>query len=75
MVITLSKGIMSVAGEGIQGARVPLSPGGDRLLQVIAAAGGSDSPVHDVFVRLSRNGITASVPMATMQNAGSMSPL
>src|SRR3984893_8300139 len=40
--------------------------GGDRLLQVIAAAGGSDSPVHDVFVRLSRNGVTASVPMATL---------
>ena len=57
---------VSVAGEGIQGARVPLSLGGDRLLQVIAAAGGSDSPVHDVFVRLSRNGITASVPMATL---------
>jgi len=45
---------------------VPLSLGGDRLLQVIAAAGGSDSPVHDVFVRLSRNGITATVPMATL---------
>jgi polysaccharide export outer membrane protein len=57
---------VSVAGEGINGARVPLSLGGDRLLQVIAAAGGSDSPVHDVFVRLSRGGVTATVPMATL---------
>jgi polysaccharide biosynthesis/export protein len=57
---------VAVSGEGIQGARIPLSLGGDRLLQVIAAAGGSDSPVHDVFVRLSRNGITATVPMATL---------
>ena len=32
------------------GARVPLSPGGDRLLQVIAAAGGAKAPVHDTFV-------------------------
>jgi polysaccharide export outer membrane protein len=57
---------VAVSGEGIQGARIPLSLGGDRLLQVIAAAGGSDSPVHDVFVRLSRNGITVTVPMATL---------
>ena len=57
---------VAVSGEGIQGARIPLSLGGDRLLQVIAAAGGSDSPVHDVFVRLSRNGTTATVPMATL---------
>jgi polysaccharide export outer membrane protein len=57
---------VSVAGEGVKGARVPLSLGGDRLLQVIAAAGGSDAPVHDSFVKLSRGGITATVPLATL---------
>jgi polysaccharide biosynthesis/export protein len=31
---------VTVAGEVVAGARVPLSSGGDRLLQVIAAAGG-----------------------------------
>jgi len=31
---------VTVAGELVAGARVPLSPGGDRLLQVIAGAGG-----------------------------------
>jgi polysaccharide biosynthesis/export protein len=45
------------------GARVPLSPGGDRLLQIIAAAGGAKAPVHETFVRLSRAGITATIPL------------
>ena len=57
---------VSVAGEVIGGARIPLSPGGDRLLQVIAAAGGAKAPAHDTFVQLSRDGVTASVPLATL---------
>jgi polysaccharide export outer membrane protein len=57
---------VSVAGEVIGGKRVPLSPGGDRLLQVIAAAGGASAPVHDTFVRLSRGGVTATVPLAVL---------
>jgi polysaccharide export outer membrane protein len=57
---------VAVAGEGVGGARVPLSPGGDRLLQVIAAAGGAKAPPHETFVRLSRDGVTATVPLATL---------
>jgi polysaccharide export outer membrane protein len=57
---------VSVTGEGVGGTRVPLSPGGDRLLQVIAAAGGAKTPLHDTFVRLSRDGVTATVPLATL---------
>ena len=45
------------------GARVPLSPGGDRLLQIIAEAGGAKAPVHETFVRLSRGGVTATIPL------------
>ena len=45
------------------GARIPLSVKGDRLLDVIAAAGGAKSPVYETFVRLSRGGITATIPM------------
>ena len=55
-----------VAGEIVGGKRVALSPGGDRLLQVIAAAGGARAPVHETFVRLSRGGVTASVPLAAL---------
>ena len=54
---------VTVAGEVVAGARVPLSSGGDRLLQVIAAAGGANAPVHETFVRLSSHGVTATVPL------------
>ena len=57
---------VTVAGETVGGARVALSPAGDRLLQVIAAAGGAQAPVHDTFVRLSRNGVTATIPLETL---------
>ena len=57
---------VTVAGETVGGARVALSPAGDRLLQVIAAAGGAQAPVHETFVRLSRNGVTATIPLATL---------
>jgi polysaccharide export outer membrane protein len=57
---------VTVAGEAVPGARVPLSPGGTRLLEVIAAAGGATTPVHETFVRLSRDGVTATVPLAVL---------
>jgi polysaccharide biosynthesis/export protein len=53
---------VTVAGEVVAGARIRLSPGGDRLLQLIAAAGGAKAPVYEIFVRLSRNGVTATIP-------------
>ena len=57
---------VSVAGDIVGGARVPLSPAGERLLDVIAAGGGAKAPVHETFVRLSRGGVTATVPLATL---------
>ena len=57
---------VTVGGEIVGGARVELSPGGNRLLQVIAAAGGALAPVYETFVRLSRNGITATIPLETL---------
>ena len=51
------------AGRPAAGRRVPLSTGGDRLLQIIAAAGGTKAPVHETFVRLSRDGTTATIPL------------
>jgi polysaccharide export outer membrane protein len=58
---------VTVAGEMVAGARIPLSPGGDRLLQVIAAAGGTTTtPIHEIFVRLSREGVTATIPLARL---------
>jgi polysaccharide export outer membrane protein len=55
--------VPALAAGGAVGTRAPLSPGGDRLLQVIAAVGGAQAPVHEVFVRLSRGGGTATIPL------------
>jgi polysaccharide export outer membrane protein len=57
---------VTVTGAVVHGARVPLSPAGERLLQVIAEAGGARAPVHELFIRLSRGGITATLPLATL---------
>jgi polysaccharide export outer membrane protein len=57
---------VTVAGEVIGGKRVPLNSSAERLLDVIAAAGGAQAPVHDTFVELSRDGVTASVPLAAL---------
>ena len=66
VIVTITKSVTNaatVSGEVVNGARVPLSVNGDRLLDLIALAGGAKSPVYDTFVRLSRNGATATIPM------------
>jgi polysaccharide biosynthesis/export protein len=66
VIVTIAKSVTNaatVSGEAVNGARVPLSVNGDRLLDLIALAGGAKSPVYDTFVRLSRNGVTATIPM------------
>jgi len=65
-IVTVTRSISNsatVTGEVIAGARVPLSLKGDHLLDLIAAAGGAKTPVYETFVRLSRDGITATIPM------------
>jgi polysaccharide export outer membrane protein len=63
-VVTISKNVsntVTVSGEVTGGARIPLNPNGDRILGVIATAGGLRSPAADSFVRLTRGGRTVSV--------------
>jgi polysaccharide export outer membrane protein len=54
---------VTVSGEVVNGARIALSPKGDRLMDMIAAAGGAKAPVYETFVRLSRGGATATIPL------------
>lgn len=54
---------VTVTGEVASGARVPLSVKGDRVLDVIAAAGGIRAPVNETYVQLSRGPVTARVAM------------
>jgi polysaccharide biosynthesis/export protein len=53
----------TVSGEVVSGARVPLSVAGDRLLDLIAEAGGAKAPIYETFVRLTRGGVTVTIPM------------
>jgi polysaccharide export outer membrane protein len=69
VILTVTRSVtnsVTVTGEVVQGARVPLSLKGDRLLDLIAAAGGAKAPVYETFVRLSRDGITATIPMESL---------
>lgn len=64
-VVTISKNVsntVTVAGEVTGGAIVPLNPKGERILDVIAAAGGLKSAAADTFVRLTRRNRTVSLP-------------
>jgi polysaccharide biosynthesis/export protein len=54
---------VTVTGEVVNGARVPLSVKGDRVMEVIAAAGGIRAPVNETYVQLSRGAVTERVAM------------
>jgi polysaccharide export outer membrane protein len=64
VVVTISKNLsntVSVGGEVTAGARIALSTKGDRILDVIAAAGGIRVPASDAFIQLTRGRRTVSV--------------
>jgi polysaccharide export outer membrane protein len=66
VIVTMARSVTyaaTVSGEVVNGARVPLSVNGDRMLDLIALAGGARSAVYDTSVRLSRNGVTVTMPM------------
>jgi len=55
---------VTVAGEVGSPGRIPLNLDGDRVLDVIAAAGGSRSPAYDSFVRVTRGSESVEVKLA-----------
>lgn len=66
VLVTVPQGLsnsVTVLGEVTNGARVPLSVRGERVLDVIAMAGGIRAPAHETFVTLQRSGRTVAVPM------------
>jgi len=67
--VTLTRNISStvtVGGEVVGGARVPLSVRGDRILDVIAVAGGIRVPARESFIDLTRGGRTVRVPFQAL---------
>ncbi len=54
---------VSVGGEANRTGQVPLTLRGERVLDVIAAAGGSKFPAHETLVRFIRSGQSGTIPL------------
>jgi polysaccharide biosynthesis/export protein len=70
-VVTISKNLsntVTVGGEVATGTRVPLSTKGDRILDVVAGAGGIRVSAHDAFIRVTRGRRTVSIAYNTLLN-------
>jgi polysaccharide export outer membrane protein len=59
---------VTVTGEVANSSRVPLSVGGDRILDVIAASGGLRAPINETYVELTRGKSFARVPLIQVTN-------
>ena len=58
--------LVSVLGDVRTAGRFPASPSGERILDVVARAGGPVSQGYDVWVSLERKGHRASVPFGAL---------
>jgi polysaccharide export outer membrane protein len=54
---------VTVVGEVATNARVPLTPKGERLLDVLASTGGVKQPVGKITIQISRDGHVADMPL------------
>lgn len=57
---------VTVVGDVVQNVRVPLNPSGDRLLDVLAAAGGTKQPITKINVQITRDGRVISMPLESV---------
>lgn len=68
-VVTISRNrstTVTVTGEVTNGMIAPVSVKGERVLDVIASAGGLRAPAHETFVYLTRSERTANIPFSTI---------
>ena len=54
---------VTIVGDVVNSARVPLTPKGERLLDIIASAGGVRQPVGKTTIQVSRSGTIAALPL------------
>ncbi|KKW93105.1 polysaccharide biosynthesis/export family protein [Sphingobium chungbukense] len=62
-VITSASRTVTVMGEVNNSSRVPLTPKGERLLDVLASVGGTRQPVGKMTVQVTRDSRTVSMPL------------
>ncbi len=78
-IVTLERNLtnaVTVSGDAIAGARIALSPRGERILDAIAMAGGTRSPIHETRITMTRDGRALTLPMqALIENPSENIPL
>lgn len=57
---------VTVVGEVSSSKRVPLTPSGERLLDVLAAAGGVRQPINKMTIQLTRGNSVFALPLETI---------
>jgi polysaccharide export outer membrane protein len=57
---------VTLVGEVANNTQVPLTPRGERLLDVLAVAGGVRTPINKTTIQITRNGKVVSVPLETV---------
>lgn len=57
---------VTVVGDVATNTRVPLTPKGERLLDVLASAGGVKQPIGKITIQISRDGHVANMPLDTI---------
>ena len=57
---------VAVVGDVKTSGRIPITPRGERLLDAIAAAGGTSQPIGKISVQVSRDGREALVPLESV---------
>ncbi|NIJ38694.1 polysaccharide export outer membrane protein [Sphingopyxis panaciterrae] len=57
---------VTIVGDVAGSARVPLTSRGERVLDVLAAAGGARQPVSKTTIQITRGSTVASLPLATV---------
>jgi polysaccharide export outer membrane protein len=55
-----------MVGDVVTNTQVPLTPRGERLLDVIATVGGLKTPVNKTTIQITRDGKVASLPLETV---------
>jgi polysaccharide biosynthesis/export protein len=59
---------VTVIGEVMTASRLPLSVGGDRILDVVASAGGLRVPINEAFVEVTRGNTQVRMPLLQVTN-------
>jgi polysaccharide biosynthesis/export protein len=65
-IVTNANATVTVVGDVATNARVPLTPRGERLLDVIASVGGVKQPVGKTTIQITRGNRVATLPLQTI---------